>query len=75
MKFEGLTSVSTAAHSVFRETRELETAVDESIVGCFCHPSFCPQRLRAKVSRSNFIFDGERNSGVANDIFRRKNEI
>ena len=32
-------------------------------------------RPRAKVSRSNFIFCGGRNSGVANDVFRRKNEI
>jgi hypothetical protein len=30
---------------------------------------------RAKVSRSNFIFDGERNRVLQNDAFCRENEI
>jgi hypothetical protein len=30
---------------------------------------------RAKVSRSNFIFDGGRNRVLADDVFRRKHEI
>jgi hypothetical protein len=34
-----------------------------------------PPFPRVKVSRSNFILDGERNRGAANDVFRRKNEI
>jgi hypothetical protein len=61
MKFEGLTSVSTTAHFLLFP-RNSKTGNGTS-----------PERR--KVSRSNFILDGGRNWGVANDVFRRKNEI